>query len=81
MEERFVWGLEGSKRDSVSPKRREMRGGLDDQQQVQDRIFGNKKTSMHADADRNGGVICACLCSPHQNYSPTLASKGRDKVK
>jgi hypothetical protein len=59
MEERFVWGLEGSKRDSVSPKRREMRGGLDDQQQVQDRIFGNKKTSMHADADRNGGVICA----------------------
>lgn len=26
---------------------------------MQDRIFGNKKTSMHADADRNGGVICA----------------------
>lgn len=37
---------------------------------MQDRIFGNKKTSMHADADRNGGVICASLCSPHQKLLP-----------
>lgn len=84
-------GTRGSKRDSVSPKRRKReragRGARKNSKKtslgataVVDRIFGNKKTSMQVhETDRDRARAAGVISAPCQNYSFTLAYRERER--